>query len=39
MPPFWALGYQFGRADWQNVDQIRQVVDSNIAAGVPFVSH
>ncbi|XP_054771377.2 sucrase-isomaltase, intestinal-like [Lytechinus pictus] len=36
MPPYWALGYQIGRADWNSVDEIRQVVDNNVAAGVPF---
>ncbi|XP_072180354.1 sucrase-isomaltase, intestinal-like [Diadema setosum] len=36
IPPFWALGMQIGRADWQSVAEMQEVVDRNVAAGIPL---
>jgi len=39
MPPFWSLGFQLSRYGYGSLDKLKKVVDRNLAANIPYVSH
>lgn len=36
MPPYWALGFQLCRWDYSNLTHVKNVVERNLAAGIPL---
>ncbi|CAH1781001.1 unnamed protein product, partial [Owenia fusiformis] len=36
MPPYWALGFQLSRWDYNNITRVKEVVERNIQAGIPL---
>lgn len=38
LPSYWALGFQLSRYDYGSLDEVKAVVERNIAVDLPFVS-
>lgn len=38
MPPFWSLGFQLCRFGYETLNKTKEVMQRNIAAGIPLVS-
>lgn len=38
LPSYWALGFQLSRYDYGSLDEVKAVVERNVAVDLPFVS-
>ena len=36
MPPYWAYGYQLSKWGYQDLEEVRTVVDRTRALGIPY---
>uniref|UniRef100_A0A673K8V6 P-type domain-containing protein n=1 Tax=Sinocyclocheilus rhinocerous TaxID=307959 RepID=A0A673K8V6_9TELE len=39
IPPYWSLGFQLSRWDYGSLEEVKEVVERNRQAGLPYVSY